>query len=276
MDFQLLSVETLGLVLGLLAAGGVAGLLAGLFGIGGGAVLVPVLYQFFVFLDVDESVRMHVAVATSLGIIVPTSLRSFLSHRARGAVDEALLKSWLIPLPLGVALAALVAAHVSGDGLKGIFAVIAVLVGLRMLFNRASWRLGDDIPGFPIRPLCGALIGFLSTLMGIGGGVMNNTFMTLYGRPIHQAVATSAGVGVLISIPGVIGMIWAGWGARGLPAFSLGYVNLLGVALIIPVTTLAAPLGVRLAHAWPKRRLELAFGIFLMLVAFRFALSLLG
>jgi uncharacterized membrane protein YfcA len=275
MDMSLLTGETLGLVAALIASGVVAGLMAGLFGIGGGAVLVPVLYQFLAILGVDESVRMHVAVATSLGIIVPTSLRSFFAHKARGAVDMELLKSWLIPLPLGVVAASLVAAHVSGQGLKGIFAVIAVAVSLRMIFNRDSWRLGNDIPGFPIRPLCGALIGFFSTLMGIGGGVMNNTFMTLYGRPIHQAVATSAGTGVLISIPGVIGMIWAGWGEPALPQFSAGYVNLLGVAVIMPLTTFAAPFGVKLAHRMPKRTLELAFGAFLMLVAIRFGISLL-
>lgn len=275
MDMSLLTGETLGLVAALIASGIIAGLMAGLFGIGGGAVLVPVFYQFLAIVGVDESVRMHVAVATSLGIIVPTSLRSFFAHKARGAVDMELLKSWLIPLPLGVVAASLVAAHVSGQGLKGIFAVIAVAVSLRMFFNRDSWRLGSDIPGFPIRPVCGALIGFFSTLMGIGGGVMNNTFMTLYGRPIHQAVATSAGTGVLISIPGVIGMVWAGWGEPLLPQFSLGYVNLLGVAVIMPLTTLAAPYGVKLAHRMPKRALELAFGAFLMLVAIRFGISLL-
>lgn len=275
MDMSLLTGETLGLVAALVASGIIAGLMAGLFGIGGGAVLVPVFYQFLAIVGVDEAVRMHVAVATSLGIIVPTSLRSFFAHKARGAVDMELLKSWLIPLPLGVVAASLVAAHVSGQGLKGIFAVIAVAVSLRMFFNRDSWRLGSDIPGFPIRPLCGALIGFFSTLMGIGGGVMNNTFMTLYGRPIHQAVATSAGTGVLISIPGVVGMVWAGWGEPELPPFSLGYVNLLGVAVIMPLTTLAAPYGVKLAHRMPKRALELAFGTFLMLVAIRFGISLL-
>ncbi len=276
MDLSSLNGEIIGLVVALVASGAVAGLLAGVFGIGGGAVLVPVLYQFLTWFDVDESVRMHLSVATSLGIIVPTSIRSFLSHKKRGAADLELLKSWIIPVPVGVVLASFVAAHVSGDGLKGIFAGIAVVVGLRMLFNRESWRIGSDIPGNPVRAICGAVIGFLSTLMGIGGGVMNNTFMTLFGRPIHQAVATSAGTGVLISIPGVIGMIWAGWGAADLPAFSLGYVNLLGVALIIPITTFAAPFGVRIAHALPKRTLEIFFGAFLMSVAFRFAWSMLS
>ena len=276
MDLSSINGEIIGLVVALAASGAVAGLLAGVFGIGGGAVLVPALFEFLTWLGVDESVRMHVSVATSLGIIVPTSLRSFAAHKKRGAADLELLKSWLIPVPAGVIVASLVAAYVSGDGLKAIFAGIAVVVGLRMLFNRESWRLGADIPGNPLRAVCGALIGFFSTLMGIGGGVMNNTFMTLYGRPIHQAVATSAGTGVLISIPGVVGMIWAGWGNPDLPAFSLGYVNLLGVALIIPITTFAAPFGVKIAHALPKRQLEVFFGLFLLLVAARFAWSLWG
>ncbi|GGB41754.1 UPF0721 transmembrane protein [Roseibium aquae] len=273
MEFSLLTGEALGLGLALVASGLLAGFLAGLFGIGGGAVLVPVLYQFLSFLNVDESVRMHVAVATSLAIIVPTSTRSFLAHKKRGAVDLQLLKTWLIPLPLGVIAAALVAASVSGTGLKAIFAVIALVLGLRMLLDRPHWRLGTDIPGNPVRAVCGFLIGLFSTLMGIGGGVMNNTFMTLYGRPIHQAVATSSGTGLMISIPGTIGLIWAGWGAAGLPAFSAGYVNLLGVALIIPVTTFAAPFGVRAAHALSRRTMEICFGVFLLLVAARFFAS---
>jgi len=276
MDFSLLTGEAVLLGLALIASGLLAGFLAGLFGIGGGAVLVPVLYQFLAFLNVDESVRMHVAVATSLAIIVPTSARSFLAHKKRGAADLQLLKTWLVPLPLGVIGAALVAAYVSGTGLKVIFAVIALVLGLRMLLDQPHWRLGTDIPGNPIRAVCGFLIGFFSTLMGIGGGVMNNTFMTLYGRPIHQAVATSSGTGLMISIPGTIGLIWAGWGAAGLPAFSAGYVNLLGVALIIPVTTFAAPFGVKAAHALSRRTMEVCFGIFLILVALRFFTSAFG
>ena len=276
METAIFSLDALWLGAALLAAGLVAGFLAGLFGIGGGAVLVPVLYQFLAFLQVDESVRMHISVATSLAIIVPTSTRSFLAHKKRGAVDLSLLKSWLIPLPLGVLAASLVAAYVSGAGLKGIFGIIALVLGLRMLLDQPHWRLGSDIPGDPIRSLCGFLIAFFSTLMGIGGGVMNNTFMTLYGRPIHQAVATSSGTGLMISIPGTIGLIWAGWGADFLPPFSAGYVNLLGVLLIIPVTTFAAPYGVKLAHSLPRRKMEVFFGVFLLIVAARFLFGMLG
>jgi uncharacterized protein len=258
----------------LAGAGAVAGFLAGLFGIGGGAILVPVFYQLFGLLHIDDAVRMHLSVGTSLAIIVPTSIRSFMAHRKRGAVDQQLLGSWILPVPLGVVSASVVAASVSSAGLRAIFALIAILVGLRMLLNRQHWRLGSVLPGNPVRAIVGWLIGLLSGLMGIGGGVLNNTFMTLYGRPVHQAVATSAGVGVLIAIPGLFGYIWAGWGADGLPQFSTGYINWAVVALIIPITLLIAPLGVRFAHALDKRQLEIGFGCFMLSVAARFFSSL--
>ena len=253
----------------------VAGFLAGLFGIGGGAVLVPVFYQLFGLLQVPEAVRMHVSVGTSLAIIVPTSLQSFRKHRARGAVDMDLLRSFAIAVPAGVICASIVTAYISGAGLRGIFAVMALAVAIKLLFARASWKLGDDIPGRPVRAFAGWLIGFVSTFMGIGGGVFNNTFMTLFGRPMHQSVATSSGVGVLISIPGFIGYILAGLGAAGLPPLTLGYVNLIMPVLVIPITLLMAPLGVNAAHALSKRQLEVGFGIFLILVSARFFASLL-
>lgn len=269
--FELLSLAAM-----IVAAGAVAGFLAGVFGIGGGAILVPVFYQTFGFAGIDDSVRMHLAVGTSLAIIVPTSLRSFMAHRKKGAVDMDILRGWVLAVPLGVMLASLVIAMISSEGLRLVFAVIAVLVALRLIFNRDSWRIGSDLPGNPLRFAAGSLIGFLSTLMGIGGGVLNNTFMTVFGRPIHQAVATSSGVGVLISIPGMIGAIAAGWGDPLLPVASTGYVNWIGVALVIPVTLIVAPYGAALAHAMSKRTLELAFGVFLLLVAARFFWSVIG
>lgn len=258
------------------AVGSVAGVLAGIFGIGGGAVMVPVFYQCLGILGIDEAVRMHLAVGTSLAVIVPTSISSFRAHLKRGAVDIDLLKSFAIPVPLGVVLASLTAAALSSGGLRAVFAAIATGVGLRLLFNRPGWRLGGEVPGNPARALFGLALGYLSTLMGIGGGVINNTFMTLYGRPIHQAVATSAGMGVLISVPGMIGYVWAGWNAASLPVGSTGFVNWIAVALIIPVTLVAAPIGARIAHALSQRTLEVAFGLFLLLVAVRFAWSLYG
>jgi uncharacterized protein len=186
------------------------------------------------------------------------------------------LRNWTIAVPLGAILASVIAASISSGTLRLIFAVIALAVAFRMLLNRASWRLGSDLPANPVKWLVGVAIGILSGLMGIGGGVLNNTFMTLYNRPIHQAVATSAGVGVLISIPGLFGYVWAGWGMPGLPPFSTGFINWIAVGLIIPITLLVAPLGVRAAHAMNRRQLEVGFGIFMILIAARFFYSLYG
>ncbi len=262
------------LALALMGAGAVAGLLAGIFGIGGGAVMVPVLYQFLGTLGVEDAVRMHLSVGTSLAVIVPTSLRSYFSHKSRDAVDQELLKNYLVSVPIGVVLGSLAVSYISADGLKAVFAAIAFVVALKMMFGKESWRLAEDLPGAAGRGAAGVVIGLLSSLMGIGGGVLNNTFMTLYNRPIHQAVATSSGVGVLISIPGTFGFIWAGWGKEALPDFSFGFVNLLAVALIIPITIYTAPLGVKIAHSLPKSVLSRAFGVFLIIVAMRFIYAL--
>jgi uncharacterized protein len=268
--------ELMTFVVGLAIAGAVSGLMAGIFGIGGGAVLVPVFYQVFGMLGIDEAVRMHLAVGTSIAIIVPTSLRSFTGHRAKGAVDMQVLKIFTIAIPVGVVLASLTAAYISSEGLRGIFAVMTVLVGLRLLFNRESWRLGNELPGNPTRSIVGVLMGYFSTLMGIGGGILNNTFMTLFGRPMHQAVATSAGVGVLIAIPGILGYIWAGWGNALLPIASTGYVNWIAFAVVFPLALAFTPLGVRIAHGLTKRQLEIGFGIFCMFISARFVWSLIA
>lgn len=268
----------------LVIAGLVAGLLAGVFGIGGGAVLVPVFYQMFGELGVDESVRMHLSVGTSLAIVVPTSLRSFTSHLKRGDVDRDLLRAWVVAVPVGVIFASLITAFISGAGLRIIFAIIVVVVGFKLLFAKDSWRLGDELPGNPAISLIGGVIGFFSTFMGIGGGVINNTFMTLFGRPLHQAVSTSSGVGVLISLPGVIGYVLAGMWAEsqagtqgmGVPALTIGFVNFATVFLIIPITLIVTPFGVKAAHALSRRQLEIMFGIFMFLVAGRFFYSLAG
>lgn len=274
-EMQMTGNEIAIFVAAIAASGVVSGLLAGIFGIGGGAVLVPVFYQVFGLLGVDEAVRMHLSVGSSLAIIIPTSIRSFTAHRAKGAVDIALLKSFLIPVPAGVILASIAAAYISSEGLRIVFSVITVLVGLKLLFNRESWRIGAEIPGNPWRGIIGVVIGFFSTLMGIGGGVMNNTFMTLYGRPMHQAVATSSGVGVMIAIPGTIGYIWAGWNNPLLPFASTGFVNWIAVALIIPIALIVTPYGVHIAHWLKKRHLEIAFGLFCLFVSARFFISLI-
>ena len=263
------------LVLTLIAAAAAAGFLAGLFGIGGGAIFVPVLYQTFETLGVSHAVSMHLAVGSSIAIIVPTSLRSLRSHLQRGVVDTRLLRQWLLAIPLGAVAGAFLASLASSQELRGIFAVLAFLFGAKMLAGRFEFRLGQDLPGRVGRSVAGFVIGLLSALMGIGGGVLNNTFMTLYGRPIHQAVATSAGVGALIAVPGLLAYVVGGWGEADLPAFSLGFVNLFAVAVVAPASILAVPLGAALAHKLSRRQLELGFGSFLLIVAARFAWSLI-
>jgi uncharacterized protein len=157
---------------------------------------------------------------------------------------------------------------------KAVFVVVATVSALRLLFG-ANLRFAETMPGALVMRGLGLVIGVLSALMGIGGGQLSNLVMTFYGRPIHQAIATSSGLGVLISIPGALGYIYAGWPKMAvLPPLSLGYVSLIGLALFIPTSIWTAPIGARLAHALSKRRLEVAFGIFLLLVSARFAWSL--
>lgn len=260
----------------ILGAGAVTGLLAGLFGIGGGAIIVPVLYEVFRLLDVPEEVRMQLCIGTSLAIIIPTSIRSSLAHRKRGAVSLAVLRRWALPVAAGIALGALLAAFAPSWLLKLLFAVIAVLIAAKFLFGRDSWRLGTTLPGAPAMSAFGVVIGFYSAVMGVGGGSVATMILTLYGTPIHAAIGTSAGVGVLISVGGTLGYVLAGWPQLDLlPPLSLGYVSIIGLALMAPVSALTAPLGARIAHALTKRQLEIALGVFLLLVALRFVLGVL-
>jgi uncharacterized protein len=268
--------ELLALAVALALSGLVAGTVAGLLGVGGGIVLVPVLYQALSFLGVDEAVRMPLAVGTSLATIIPTSIRSTLSHHAKGAVDWDVLKSWALPTVVGVIAGTWLASIIGGKGLTAVFAGGAGALGLYMVLGREEWRLGDTIPRGLGSWALGVVNGGLSVLMGIGGGTFGVTIMTLFGTTIHRAVATAAGFGLIIGVPGAIGMIVNGWNAEGLPPFSLGYVNLVGLALIVPATILSAPWGVAIAHRLSRRTLRLAFGFFLCATAIRMAWAFWG
>jgi uncharacterized membrane protein YfcA len=264
------------LAVSLVVAGAFTGVLAGLFGVGGGAVIVPVLYEVFRVIGVPEEVRMPLCVGTSLAIIIPTSIRSFNAHRAKGLVDLDILKVWAVPVVLGVIFGSYVARFAPPDLFKIVFVVVAVASAMRLLFASDRWKLGSEMPGKSVMTIYGGVIGVLSALMGIGGGQLSSLFMTFYGRPIHQAVATSSGLGVLISIPGALGFIYAGWPKMDvLPPLSLGYVSFIGFLLFIPTSIWTAPIGARLAHRLSKRKLEVAFGLFLLVIAARFLWSLL-
>jgi uncharacterized membrane protein YfcA len=243
--------------------GVVAGVLAGLLGVGGGIVIVPALYHIFSYLEVDSSVRMHLAVGTSLATIIPTSIRSVRAHHQRGGFDAELFKSWAPVMALGV-LAGTWSANLADFAvLAGIFGVVALLVALYMGFGNADWRISNGLPtGLASQPLA-AFVGAVSAMMGIGGGTLSVPLLSLFGVPIHTAVGTAAGFGMVIAIPGCIGFIIGGWGASGLPPYSLGYVNALGFLLIVPATVLSVPLGAKLAHSLSTSRLRKAFAIFL-------------
>jgi uncharacterized membrane protein YfcA len=275
--------ELLELALLLVAVGALAGFLAGVFGIGGGAILVPVFYECFRLAGVPLEVRMPLCIGTSLAIIIPTSIRSWRAHHARGAVDMEILKTWWLPVLAGVLAGSVTARYAPERLFKVVFVMVAYSAAARLLLARQTWKFGDDLPRGPLMKIYGFFVGLLSTLMGIGGGLFANLLMTFYGRPIHQAVATSSALAVLISIPGALGYIYAGWPAAArypevaalhLP-FAIGYVSLIGAVLVMPTSLLTAPLGVKAAHAMSKRTLEMAFGFYLFLVGSRFVISLL-
>jgi uncharacterized membrane protein YfcA len=263
------------LVLAVVIGGVATGILAGLFGIGGGAIIVPVLYEVFHILGVPEEVRMQLCVGTSMAIIVPTTIRSYLIHRAKGAVLSGVVRQWALPAVLGVAAGSVIAYFAPAAVFKVVFLVVVTIIAVKLLFGRDSWRIANDFPGRVAMTGYGFLIGITSSLMGVSGGSVSNMIQTLYGKPLHNAVATSAGLGVPITIAGTIGLMLAGWPQMALlPPLSIGYVSLLGVAIMAPVSSFTATYGALLAHRLSKRQLEIGFGLFLLLVAARFAVSL--
>jgi uncharacterized protein len=266
------------LLAALIGIGGlVTGVLAGLFGIGGGALIVPVLYEVFGALGVADEVRFQLCVGTSIAIIVPTNVLSFRTHRKQGAVNMDVVRTWSVPAIAGVAVGSAIAAFAPAAVLKIAFVLIAAMVAVKLLLGRASWQVADALPGRAAMAGYGFSVGLGSSLMGISGGSISNMILTLHGMPMHNAVASSAGLGVPISIAGTVGYVLAGLPHQSqLPPFSIGFVSLIGFVLMAPISSFTAPYGARLAHAWSKRRLEIAFGCFLLLVCARFIVSLAG
>jgi uncharacterized membrane protein YfcA len=267
----------------LVAVGALSGFLAGMFGIGGGAILVPVFYECFRFAGVPLEVRMPLCVGTSLAIIIPTSISSYRAHLARGAVDMEVLRAWWLPVLVGVVAGSVTARYAPERLFKIVFVMVAWSAATRLLLARETWKFGDDLPQGPLMRAYGFFVGLLATLMGVGGGLFANLLMTFYGRPIHQGVATSSALAVLVSIPGALGYVYAGWPAAGhypdvlalqFP-LAIGYVSLIGAVLVMPTSLLTAPLGVRAAHAMSKTTLERAYGSYLLIVGARFVVSLL-
>lgn len=254
----------------LLAVAGIgAGILAGLLGVGGGIVVVPVLYYVFGLLGIDPSVRMHAAVGTSLATIVPTSIRSARAHARRDAFDRGIFRAWSPAVFVGSMLGAWLATEADFAVLTAIFAVVGLVVAVQMFVGNPAWRLAPEVPRGVAGAVIPGLIGGVSAMIGIGGGTLSVPALTLCGTPIHRAVGTSSGFGIVISVPAAVGFALGGWNAVGLPPYSLGYVNLLALALIVPTTLLAVPWGAHLAHTLSQVMLRRAFGLFLALMAGR-------
>lgn len=269
-----ISGSSLPLILAVLAVAGLAaGFLSGLLGIGGGGILVPVLYEAFGLAGVPEEVRMHLTLGTTLAVIAPTVLRSFAAHHARGAIDMNVVKRMAPWIFLGVVLGILVAKDASSAALRWVWVIFGTALAIKMALGRDDWKLADTLPERPWLEASAFAIGVISTLMGIGGATFTVPLLTLHGRPLLQGIATATGIGPVIALPGLIGYVWSGWQAPGLPAYSLGFVSL-GALLIVPLSVFAAPYGVRAAHGIPKRRLEIAFACFLSVVVARFLWTL--
>ncbi|MFQ6548723.1 sulfite exporter TauE/SafE family protein [Aestuariibius sp. 2305UL40-4] len=250
----------------LLAIGAFAGVLAGLLGVGGGIVLVPAFFYAFSALGYGGPSLMQLCLGTSLATIIVTSLRSVASHHKKGAVDWEILKRWAPGIALGAVLGVATAARLGSVVLQAIFAILAMIVGVYMLAGRSSWRLGPVMPGGILRAGMSFAMGALSVLMGIGGGSFGVPVMTLYGVPIHRAVATAAGFGVVIAVPSVIGFLIV-VPAGQMPPLTIGSVNLVAFGLVIAMTLITTPYGAALAHRLDPKPLKRVFGVFLVLVA---------
>ncbi|WP_380052945.1 sulfite exporter TauE/SafE family protein [Falsihalocynthiibacter sp. SS001] len=260
----------------LLVIGGFAGVMAGLLGVGGGIILVPAFFYAFDALGYGGDQLMQVCLATSLATIIVTSMRSVASHNKKGAVEWDILKKWALGIAIGAILGMLTVSSLRSTVLQGIFGVLGIFIGLYMAFGKTTWRLGDEMPRGIKRMVLSPIVGFLSVLMGIGGGSFGVPLMSLHGIAIHRAVATAAGFGVIIALPSVIGFLFVDIAADSAPPFTLGAVNIPAFLVVISMTLITAPLGAQLAHRLDAKMLKRIFSVFLIVVAMNMLRKALG
>jgi uncharacterized membrane protein YfcA len=256
------------LALGLVIAGVVSGLAAGMIGVGGGIVIVPILYHVLATLGIDPAVRMQIAIGTSLATVVSAALSSVAEDGGKGDIDWNLLKRWAIPMLAGVLIGCILASFASGGALSLVFAIVAIPIALLLAFAREDRRVANHLPEGIAGSTLPVFIGGISVMMGIGGTTIGVPAMTLCGMPARRAIATASVCGILIAVPGTIAAIVAGWHVHGLPPYSLGYVNLMGFLLIAPSSFLA-PFGARIADHIDAKRMRLVFALFIVIVTGR-------
>jgi uncharacterized membrane protein YfcA len=256
------------------AVGAIAGLLAGLLGIGGGLVIVPMLVYVFALNNIPHELTMHLALATSMASIMFTSVSSFMAHHKRGAVHWHVVKKIVAGILTGTFLGSCFASAMSTNFLKLFFIIFLYFVAAQLLFNKKP-KGGRDLPGKAGMFAVGNGIGVVSSLVGIGGGTLSVPFMLWCNIRVHQAIGTSAAIGLPIAVAGTVGYIVNGWNAAALPHYSVGYVYLPALLGIAAVSVLTAPLGVKLAHSLPVDRLRRIFSLLLFGVATKMLLGIL-
>ena len=247
--------------------GAFAGVIAGMLGVGGGIILVPAFYFAFTGLGYGPEGLMQICLATSLATIMVTSWRSVLGHHRRGAVDWAILRGWAFWIGTGAVLGVFVASGLRGEVLMVLFGILGLIVGLYLGFGRSDWRLGETMQTGLGRAITGPVVGFLSVLIGIGGGSFGVPLMSLYNVPIHRAVATAAGFGLVIAIPSVLAFLLIPASGGNPPPLTVGQVNLVGFVVVVAMTLITTPVGVRLAHALDAKRLKRIFALFVLVMA---------
>lgn len=266
--------EYLPLLAFMMAIGAVAGVIAGLLGVGGGIVLVPAFFYLFDHLGYGGPQLMQICLATSLATIVVTSIRSGMAHHKKGALDLSVLRQFGPIILAGAFLGVILATWLKSAALQAIFGGLAFVAGLYMSFGREQWRLGDALPKGPLKWVYGSLIGFFSALMGIGGGSFGVPMMTLYGMPIHRAVATASGFGLFIALPSTLYFLFVP--VSPAPPMTIGAVNLPAFLIVVLMGLVTVPWGAKLAHAMNPKPLKRVFGGFIMLVALNMLRKALG
>ena len=255
-------------VLAVAAAG--AGFMAGLLGVGGGIVMVPALYYAFTVLDFDIVTRMHLSVGTSLAIIIPTSIISTMTHKEYDAVDFKMVRSFGVFILTGVIGGTFLAVNLKTPALVLFFSIFALMVGLFFIFLREKLVENPKQISAIVKNISGVIIGFISVPLGIGGGSLMVPFMRTFGYDIRKSIGTAAAVGFLIAVTGTITMITGGKIIDNVNTpYSVGYINLLGFAVFVPVTMVMARIGAKVVHKIDKKLLSKIFGIFLILVSIR-------
>lgn len=249
----------------LMLIGAFAGFLAGLLGVGGGIVLVPAFFFAFSALGYDSPQLMQICLGTSLATIIFTSIRSMNSHNKKGAVEWGILRGWSVGIVIGALIGVAAATQLRSVVLQALFGGLGMCIGLYMTLGRSDWRLGDTMPVGVKRATLSSLTGFLSVLMGIGSGSIGVPTMTLYCVPIHRAVATASGFGVIIAVPAVIVFLFTDIAVA--PPLTVGAVNFGAFSVVVAMTLITAPWGASLAHRMDPKPLKRLFGAFLILVA---------